>query len=92
MGEVRNLRTVATCRSSVCTAERRALLARLRKAIRIVAWFHDRCRGVWMEEEKYAETRTYEEVRRFLGAEHEADREPESAADSEPEPGAAAGG
>lgn len=56
----------------------------------MVAWFHDRCRSIWIEEMQYANTETYNEVIFFLGARHETHREPEGEADSEPKPGAMA--
>ena len=89
MGEIRDLRPIA-CRSGACTAERRALLARVREAERMLAWFHDRCRSIWVEEQQYADTSTYNDVVIFLGTGHETYREPEDSADQEPGPGALA--
>lgn len=62
------------------------LRERLRKAERVIAWFHDRVRTVWGESSDYVNSPMYEEVIFLLRTvNHEETREhAESPADPEP--------
>ena len=68
------------------TETKEELRERLRKAERIIAWFHDRCRTVWGDHEDYANSPMYDEVLFLLRGVNYAETRDDAESAPNPEP------
>lgn len=63
------------------------LRERLRKAERVIAWFHDRCRTVWGDHSDYVNSPMYDEVIFLLRKAEHAETRDDAESPSDPESG-----